>query len=67
MIVGRPYNFRATLGGYVLAGVVVAIIVHCSPLSSPKSNRIFPLHATGTGISNQVDQAPGAKEPRPRL
>ncbi len=59
MIVRRPYNFRATLGAYVLAGVVVAFLIHFIVLSSPKYNWIFPAQ---TGVTEtQVNPAPGAK------
>jgi hypothetical protein len=61
MIVRRPYNFRATLGAYVLAGVVVAFLIHFIVLSSPKYNWIFPPQTTGTGTATQVNPAPGAK------
>jgi hypothetical protein len=59
MIVRRPYNFRATLGAYVLAGVVVAFLIHFIVLSSPKYNWIFPAQ-TAAGPA-QVNPAPGAK------
>jgi hypothetical protein len=59
MIVRRPYNFRATLGAYVLAGVVVAFLIHFIVLSSPKYNWIFPAQ-TAVGAT-QVNPAPGAK------
>ncbi|MGD0475404.1 MAG: light-harvesting antenna LH1, alpha subunit [Candidatus Velthaea sp.] len=61
MIIRRPYNFRATLGAYVLAGVVVAFLIHFIVLSSPKYNWIFPAQTSGTGTSTQVNPAPGAK------
>ena len=59
MIVRRPYNFRATLGAYVLAGVVVAFLIHFIVLSSPKYNWIFPVGTTTA--ATQVNPAPGAK------
>ncbi|GAC1537321.1 MAG: hypothetical protein NVS3B16_27220 [Vulcanimicrobiaceae bacterium] len=61
MIVRRPYNFRAVLGAYILAGVVVAFLIHFIVLSSPRYNWIFPQGTTGTGMSTQVNPAPGAK------
>jgi hypothetical protein len=61
MIVRRPYNFRAVLGAYVLAGVVVAFLIHFIVLSSPRYNWIFPQGSTGTGTATQVNPAPGAK------
>jgi hypothetical protein len=57
MIVRRPYNFRAILGAYIIAGVVVAFAIHLIVLSSPKYNWIFP----STGAQTTVNPAPGAK------
>ena len=60
MIVQRPYNFRATLVGYVGAGLVIALTIHFIVLSSPRYNWIFPTAASG-GASTMVNPAPGAK------
>lgn len=59
MIVRRPYNFRAVLGAYCLAGVVVAFLIHFIVLSSPRYNWIFP--PAQSGATTQVNPAPGAK------
>ncbi len=65
MIVRRPYNFRAVLGAYVLAGVVVAFLIHFIVLSSPRYNWIFPLtnasNGAGSTSPTTVNPAPGAK------
>jgi|GEM_PF-1058914 len=61
MIARRAYNFRATLGAYVLSGVVVAFLIHFIVLSSPKYNWIFPQNGMTTAGSTQVNPAPGAK------
>jgi hypothetical protein len=59
MTVRTGYNFRAVLGAYILAGVVVAFLIHFIVLSSPRYNWIFPVNgATSTTI---VNPAPGAK------
>lgn len=60
MIVRRPYNFRAVLGAYILAGVVVAFLIHFIVLSSPRYNWIFPVN-TSAGTASTVNPAPGAK------
>jgi len=57
MISRRPYNFRATVGAYIVAGVVVAFLIHFIVLSSPRYNWIFP-PSSGTST---VNPAPGAK------
>ncbi len=54
MIIRRPYNFRAALAAYVLAGVAVAFLIHFIVLSSPKYRWMFPAQTTGTGTSTQV-------------
>jgi hypothetical protein len=58
MAVRSPYNFRAVLAAYVLAGVVVAFLIHFIVLSSPKYNWIFPVSSTS---ATMVNPAPGAK------
>jgi len=58
MISRRPYNFRATVGAYIVAGVVVAFLIHFIVLSSPRYNWIFP---PSSGTSQTVNPAPGAK------
>jgi hypothetical protein len=58
VIVRRPYNFRAVLGAYIGAGMVVAFLIHFIVLSSPKYNWIFPVTA---GVGSTVNPAPGAK------
>jgi len=60
MIARRPYNFRAVLGAYILAGVVVAFIIHFIVLSSPKYNWIFPV-STSASAGMTVNPAPGEK------
>lgn len=58
-MVQRPYNFRAVLGGYIGAGLVVALLIHFIVLSSPRYNWIFPVASGGT--TDVVNPAPGAK------
>ena len=60
MIVRRPYNFRATLVAYLLAGLVVAFLIHFIVLSSPRYNWIFPSN-NGTSANSSINPAPGAK------
>jgi hypothetical protein len=60
MIARRTYNFRAVLAGYILAGVVVAFLIHFIVLSSPRYNWIFPVNAN-TAQTSVVNPAPGAK------
>ena len=58
MTARTPYNFRAVLAAYILAGVVVAFLIHFIVLSSPKYNWIFPQ----TSAQNLAPApAPGAK------
>jgi hypothetical protein len=59
MIARKSYNFRAVLGAYVLAGVVVAFVIHFIVLSSPRYNWIFPVN--DTAATTTVNPAPGAK------
>jgi hypothetical protein len=59
MIARKSYNFRAVLGAYVLAGVVVAFVIHFIVLSSPRYNWIFPVN--DTTATTTVNPAPGAK------
>lgn len=60
--VRRTYNFRAVLAGYILAGVVVAFLIHFIVLSSPRYNWIFPVNGgAGAMQSSVVNPAPGAK------
>ncbi len=62
MIARRPYNFRAVMGAYILAGVVVAFLIHFIVLSSPRYNWIFPVNNNGNASSStMVNPAPGAK------
>jgi hypothetical protein len=61
MIVRTGYNFRAVLGAYILAGVVVAFLIHFIVLSSPRYNWIFPVNSTGAAATTTVNPAPGAK------
>lgn len=62
MLARRPYNFRATLAGYILVGVVVAFLIHFIVLSSARYNWIFPVNTAGATTSGQViNPAPGAK------
>jgi len=58
MISRRPYNFRATVGAYIVAGVVVAFLIHFIVLSSSRYNWIFP---PASGTAQTVNPAPGAK------
>ncbi len=60
MMVRRTYNFRAVLAGYILAGIVVAFLIHFIVLSSPRYNWIFPVNGAQTATS-VVNPAPGAK------
>ena len=60
MTVRRTYNFRAVLAGYILAGIVVAFLIHFIVLSSPRYTWIFPVNANATSTS-VVNPAPGAK------
>jgi hypothetical protein len=60
MIVRRSWNFRAHLAAYVLAGTVVAFLIHFIVLSSPKYNWIFPVAAPAAATTD-VNPAPGAK------
>lgn len=59
MTVRRPYNFRATLGLYILTGLVIALVIHFIVLSSPKYNWIFPVNSTTA--TTTINPAPGAK------
>jgi hypothetical protein len=59
VIVQRPYNFRATVVGYVAIGVIVAFVIHLIVLSSPRYNWIFPVEAGAS--APMVNPAPGAK------
>ena len=59
MIVRKRYNFRANLGAYLVAGTVVAFVIHFIVLSSPKYNWIFPVGTSTSAV--QVNPAPGAK------
>lgn len=59
MTVGRPYNFRAILGAYILTGMVIALVIHFIVLSSPRYNWIFPVNANAT--TTTINPAPGAK------
>jgi hypothetical protein len=61
MPVRTGYNFRAVLGAYILAGVVVAFLIHFIVLSSPRYNWIFPVNGGGTAATTTVNPAPGAK------
>ena len=58
MVFRKNYNFRAVLGAYLAAGLVVAFLIHFIVLSSPKYNWIFPVSTTA---ATQVNPAPGAK------
>jgi hypothetical protein len=58
MTARTPYNFRAVLAAYILAGVVVAFLIHFIVLSSPRYNWIFPVTSSSTTM---VNPAPGAK------
>jgi hypothetical protein len=58
MVVRKNYNFRAVLGAYLAAGLVVAFLIHFIVLSSPKYNWIFP--QTATSVTAPAP-APGAK------
>lgn len=58
MLVRKTYNFRAVLGAYCAAGLVVAFLIHFIVLSSPKYNWIFP--QTSTNMTAPAP-APGAK------
>ena len=60
MPVRTGYNFRAVLGAYILAGVVVAFLIHFIVLSSPRYNWIFPV-TSSTSTTTTVNPAPGAK------
>jgi hypothetical protein len=60
MTVRTGYNFRAVLGAYILAGVVVAFLIHFIVLSSPRYNWIFPVNS-GAAATTTVNPAPGAK------
>jgi hypothetical protein len=60
MIARRPYNFRAVVTAYILAGMVVAFLIHFIVLSSPRYNWIFPVTA-GTSSNVMVNPAPGEK------
>jgi hypothetical protein len=60
MTVRTGYNFRAVLGAYILAGVVVAFLIHFIVLSSPRYNWIFPVNS-GAPAMTTVNPAPGAK------
>jgi hypothetical protein len=59
MTIRSPYNFRAVLAAYILAGVVVAFLIHFIVLSSPRYNWIFPVNSSGA--TTMVNPAPGAK------
>jgi hypothetical protein len=48
------------LAGYILAGIVVAFLIHFIVLSSPRYNWIFPVNGGQTATS-VVNPAPGAK------
>jgi hypothetical protein len=61
MIVRTGYNFRAVLGAYILAGVVVAFLIHFIVLSSPRYNWIFPVNSNAMTTTTTVNPAPGAK------
>ena len=61
MMVRRTYNFRAVMGAYILAGVVVAFLIHLIVLSSPRYNWIFPTSTTSGAAMTTVNPAPGAK------
>jgi len=61
MTVRTGYNFRAVLGAYVLAGVVVAFLIHFIVLSSPRYNWIFPVSSGAMSATTTVNPAPGAK------
>ena len=61
MTVRTGYNFRAVLGAYILAGVVVAFLIHFIVLSSPRYNWIFPVTSGTTSAMTTVNPAPGAK------
>jgi hypothetical protein len=61
MTVNTGYNFRAVLGAYILAGVVVAFLIHFIVLSSPRYNWIFPVNSSGMTTTTTVNPAPGAK------
>jgi hypothetical protein len=58
MAVRKTYNFRAVLGAYLAAGLVVAFLIHFIVLSSPKYNWIFPQTASA---ATAPAPAPGAK------
>jgi len=58
MISRRPYNFRATVGAYIIAGVVVAFLIHFIVLSSSRYNWIFPPQSSA---AQSINPAPGAK------
>jgi hypothetical protein len=53
----KTYNFRAVLGAYCGAGLVVAFLIHFIVLSSPKYNWIFPQQTSASVPA----AAPGAK------
>ena len=61
MIVRTGYNFRAVMAAYILAGVVVAFLIHFIVLSSPKYNWIFPVNSGAMTTTSTVNPAPGAK------
>jgi hypothetical protein len=57
MPISRRYNFRAVVGAYVGAGLVVALLIHFIVLSSPRYNWIFPV----TTAQTTINPAPGEK------
>lgn len=61
MMVRTGYNFRAVMGAYILAGVVVAFLIHFIVLSSPRYNWIFPVNSSAAMSTTVVNPAPGAK------
>jgi hypothetical protein len=62
MMVRTGYNFRAVMGAYILAGVVVAFLIHFIVLSSPRYNWIFPVTSSASmTTTTTVNPAPGAK------